>query len=71
MEALFVPLGHQAWGRFDQATAHVVHHDVRQPHDRDLIDLAWVETLLKGGDVYAVAADELPVDAPIAGLLRF
>jgi hypothetical protein len=37
----------------------------------DLLDLAAVQTLLRGGTVYTVAAEDVPDDARAAALLRY
>jgi len=68
---LFVPLKEQVWGNFDPDHHSVQIHQEKQPGDRDLLDLAALETLLNGGEVYAVELEKMPADAPIAAVLRY
>lgn len=69
--SLFVPVGIQRWGVFDVERQLVIEHQDRQPGDRDLLDSAAIETLAHGGEVYAVAASEVPGDGPVAAVMRF
>ncbi len=60
VESLFVALGIQRWGTYDADTSSVEEHGDAEPGDRDLLDLAAAGTLMKGGEVFAVAADKVP-----------
>jgi hypothetical protein len=71
VETLFVPLGVQAWGICDLGENRVETHTEAQPGDQDLFDLAAVQTILNGGSVYAVQADEIPGEGPLAAILRY
>ena len=71
VDTLFVPLDLHRWGRFDTDEQTVTVHDTHVPGDRDLFDLAAVETLLHHGTVYAVRSDEIPGAGPVAALLRY
>jgi hypothetical protein len=71
VEFLFVAVGLQRWGTFDQATNGVRVHEEAEPGDEDLMDLAAVHTFLNGGKVYAVKPDHVPGDAPLAAVFRF
>ena len=71
MEVLFVAVGVQRWGTFDDATRQVVLHEVPQTGDEDLLNVAAVRTVLAGGTVYAVAPDEMPEGGAVAALLRY
>ncbi len=68
---LWVALGAQVWGQFDAkaGTAHL--HDEPEPGSEDLLDLAALQTLLKGGTVYAVEPETVPGDALVAALFRY
>jgi hypothetical protein len=68
---LFVALGIQRWGSFDRQTSAVEVHAQHEPGDEDLLDLAAVQTLLQGGNVYAVDAETVPADAPLAAVFRY
>jgi hypothetical protein len=71
VEFLFVAVGLQRWGAFDQATNAVRVHEEAEPGDEDLMDFAAVHTFLNGGTVYAVEPDHVPDDAPLAAVFRF
>ncbi len=68
---LFVPIAVQNWGLFDPANRQVTEHEQRQPGDRDLLDLAAVETVAHGGSVFAVDESEMPDGTAIAAVLRY
>lgn len=71
IDTLFVPIGVQSWGRFD-ADQDRVHHSTKQ-HDgqHDLINIAAIQTLQKGGDVYALKKQEMPHKTAIAAIFRY
>ena len=71
VEILFVPVGVQIWGAVDPRTGDVTVHDAWEPGDEDLLDRAAVETMLAGGTVYTVAAQDVPGPGPAAALLRY
>lgn len=68
---LFVPVAVQRWGVFDEAARAVVEHDQRKPGDRDLLDLAAIETVAHRGSVLAVDAAEMPGGNLLAAVLRY
>jgi hypothetical protein len=71
IEALFVAVGVQVWGWFDSEQNKVDVHDIPEPGDGDLLDLTAIQTLIKGGQVYAVPPLEVPDQAPLAVVLRY
>lgn len=71
VETLFVALNLQQWGRFDPATNEVRIQQDAEPGGQDLMDLAAVQTLLHGGNVYAVEQDQMPTDASLTALFRY
>ncbi len=71
VRSLFVQIGVQRWGRFDAEQRRVEPHDVRQPGDRDLLDVATIDTLLADGRVFAVERQDLPDDDPIVAEFRY
>ncbi|NND73785.1 MAG: hypothetical protein HKN44_02160 [Ilumatobacter sp.] len=71
VRSLFVQLGAHCWGRFDDERRDVEQHDARQPGDRDLLDVATLDTLLAGGRVFAVERQDLPVDEPLVAEFRY
>lgn len=71
VDTLFVAIDDEQWGTFDVVTNDVQLHQEAEPADQDLLDLAAVHTLFNGGNVYAVAPDQMPGDGPLAALLRY
>jgi len=71
VEALFVATRVQVWGRFDPVTNTVQVHPNPETGDEDLLDLAAIQAILNGGRVYAVEADQIPDDAPLAAVFRY
>lgn len=71
IEVLFVAVGVQVWGRFDLGKDRVDVHESPEPGDEDLLDLSAIQTLLKGGTVYAVSPEEVPDQTLIAAVLRY
>jgi hypothetical protein len=71
IEVLFVAVGVQVWGRFDSEKDRVDVHESPEPGDEDLLDLTAIQTLLKGGTVYAVSSEEVPDQGLVAAVLRY
>jgi hypothetical protein len=71
VDTLFIATGLQHWGIFDPATFAVESHKVARPGDEDLLDFAALQTLLKGGKVFAVEPSEIPDGAPLAAVYRY
>lgn len=71
VDTLFVAAGLQHWGRFDPSTFQSETHKQPEPGDDDLLDLAALQTLLKGGKVFAVEPGEIPDGAPLAAVYRY
>jgi hypothetical protein len=69
--SLFVAQGAHLWGRFDPETREVSVEDESSAGSDDLLDLAAVETLVNGGTVYPVEAEEMPAEAVIAAAYRY
>lgn len=68
---LFVGLGEQRWGRVDDQGNVVELHEEHEIGDDDLLDLAAARTLLTSGRVFAVDAEEIPADGPVAAIYRY
>lgn len=68
---LWVALGAQVWGHFDAKAGSAHLHDEPERSSEDLLDLAALQTLLKGGTVYAVEPETVPGDALVAALFRY
>ena len=71
VESLFVSAGVQRWGVFDEKTGEAALHDRQETGDQDLLDLAAIYTLIKGGTVYAVTQDQVPDQTPICAIFRY
>lgn len=71
VDVLFVAAGVQVWGSFDLEKDMVYVHKSPENGDEDLLDLTAVQSLIKGGTVYAVAPEEVPDQAALAAVLRY
>ena len=70
VEVLWVRDDEELWGTTGPDGAPAV-HESWQPGDHDLLDLAAVDTITKGGRVFVVAAAEAPAQAPAAAIFRY
>lgn len=71
IETLFIAAGAQHWGVFNLDTNEIELHAQMQPGDESLLDLAAVQSYLKGGIVYAVEPDKVPGGTTAAAVLRY
>lgn len=74
VEALFVSKDENIWGKFDEQDLQVAIHDEFQSNDECLLNKASVKALENGGEVYLSdnsGMTDIPVDAPIAAILRY
>lgn len=71
VEQLFVPVGVQKWGHFDAQSMELEIHNDAQPGDEDLLNAAAIQTIFHGGTVYAVEAENIPDDVPVAAVFRY
>ncbi len=71
VETLFVALGTRRWGSFDPDGRKVELADHDGPGHEDLVDFAAIQTLLKGGRVFAVQPENVPEQAPLAAVYRY
>jgi len=71
VETLFVAAGVQQWGVFNPVTNEIELHDQIESGDEPLLDLAAVQTYLKGGIVYAVEPEKVPGGTSAAAVLRY
>jgi hypothetical protein len=69
VETLFVALDAHQWGRYDPQARTATLLD--EQDGEDLLDFAAAQTLLHGGEVYAVPRDELPGGGKLAAIYRF
>jgi hypothetical protein len=71
IETLFIATGVQHWGTFNPDTNEIEHHAQMESGDESLLDLAAVQTYLKGGIVYAVEPDKMPGGTSATAVLRY
>lgn len=71
VETLFVALDIQLWGRFDPSKSYVERHAEYQAGDRELLDLAAINTRKNGGMVYALESEKVPEKAPLVAIFRY
>lgn len=71
VDTLFVAVGQQSWGTFDEATQSVHLDGEPKPDNVDLLDFAAIQTLRHGGKVYAVNPAEVPGGTLLAALYRY
>jgi hypothetical protein len=71
VETLFLAPGVQQWGVFDPVTNEIELHSQQEAGDEPLLDLAAVQTYLKGGIVYAVEPEKVPGGTSAAAVLRY
>ena len=71
VETLFVAAGVQQWGVFNPVTNKIEFHEQIESGDETLLDLAAVQTYLKGGIVYTVEPEKVPGGTNAAAVLRY
>jgi hypothetical protein len=71
VDSLFLASGQRQWGIFDAVSGALTFHEVADPSDTELLDLAAVQTLRHGGTVYALTPEQMPDAAPLAAILRY
>lgn len=71
VETLFVALGTRRWGTFDPDERKVEVSEQNGPGTEDLVDFAALQTLRKGGQVFAVSPDQVPEGGAVAAVYRY
>ena len=71
VETLLVAARMQQWGFFNPVTNEIEIHDHMEPGDERLLDLAAVQTYLKGGIVYTMEPEKVPGGKNVAAVLRY
>jgi hypothetical protein len=71
VSAIFVPDDRTCWGRHDPHAGSADAHESRRAGDRDLFDVAAIETLRHRGEAFVVPAEQVPGSGEVAALLRF
>ena len=71
VDTLFVATGKQSWGSFDPVENQVRLEAEATAGSEDLLNVVAVETLMRGGRVYAVHPAQVPLTGSAAALFRF
>jgi len=71
VKTLLIPKGIQTWGIFNKTDNSVEIHSQRMPGDRDLLDLAAIESITKGGSAHMLNPREMPGNAQAAAIFRY
>ena len=71
VDVLFVAVGLQEWGSFDQSKNSIDLHDEPEGDNEDLLDFAAVQTVLNGGTVYALSPDNMPDNRKLLAIFRY
>jgi hypothetical protein len=71
ISSLFVAIDRELWGHFD-ASSNTIHvHKEARFRDDDLLDEAATQTILHGGNVYAVEQTKVPGEGMLAAMFRY
>lgn len=70
IEMLLVSLSGELFARHDLESGRVDLHTQYQEGDVDILDEAVVLTVLTGGEVFGIGSNEMPVNFPLAALLK-
>lgn len=71
VDTLLLANGAQCWGTFEPNSETLTLHNVAQPYDNELINLTAIHTLRHGGQIYALAPEQVPGAALCAAILRY
>jgi len=71
VSALFIDCRRARWGHYDSANNTCILHREREPDDQDLVELAAIETMRHGGDVFDMGPKESGAAETANALLRF
>lgn len=70
IDCLFIPAGSEKWGTFEPELSDTGEEGLITPKHTDLLNLAAMYTLKKGGDVYTVT-DHDHLDSEVAAIYRY
>lgn len=71
VDTLFLTEGDEWWGRYDPGAGKVILHRAPVSGDEDLLDLAALQTLEKGGAVVNLPPEKMPRGQTAVALLRY
>lgn len=68
---LFMSTEAHIWGAIDASGNITARHTAYAPGDRDLMELAAIDVLRQGGEVFAAPADEMPAGGSLECIYRY
>jgi hypothetical protein len=68
---LFVAKGEHIWGTFDEMGNELKLHETQTEDSEDLLDNAVVKALSTGAEVFLLDKEKMPVESPVAALMRY
>ncbi len=71
VESLFINPDQPVWGFWNREGGLIQVHEEPVPSDQDLSDIAVLQTLMHGGEVYAVPPGAIKGGSPMAAILRY
>lgn len=71
IDSLFLSIGKQSWGWFDQEKDTVHHSSKMKNGEHDLINAAAIKTITQGGNVYALDKEDMPHKSTVAAIFRY
>jgi hypothetical protein len=71
IETLFVDIGARKWGKFDPVLGSVEVHPEQFKGDDDLLDVAFCQAYLNGGNVYGLDSAQIPGQSGVAAIFRY
>jgi hypothetical protein len=71
IDSLFIADKHQLWGTYNYTTRSTEVQGQKTLDNEDLINVATLQTVSNGGQVYKVKAENMPNNSQMAALLRY
>jgi hypothetical protein len=71
VDILFIAANAEKWGSYDSYADKVTFHTREETCDVDLLDFIAGNTIVNGGEVYAVDADRVPGGNAVAAVFRY
>lgn len=71
IDTLFTAVGERIWGTCDLQKETLEVRPEPKSGDHDLLNIAAVQTILNGGNVYVVEAEKVPDGSQLAAILRY
>jgi hypothetical protein len=68
---IFVRKAEHLWGTFDETTSELNLQETESEDSKDLLDQALIKTVMTGGEVFVLNAEEMPADSVAAAIFRY